>query len=131
MKHIFYHAADQDGICAAAIVLEKHKDAVLHPINYHDDADEVVFPNISKNDTVIMVDFSLKPFKNMIKLHKMCDQFFWIDHHSSAIKESIECNFRTEGVTIDGVAGCVLSWLYFFPEKNTQKMERVIYILIY
>ena len=54
----------------------------------------------------------------MIKLHKMCDQFFWIDHHSSAIKESIECNFRTEGVTIDGVAGCVLSWLYFFPEKN-------------
>lgn len=117
MVRIFYHAADFDGVCSAAIVLRKHETAELHPVNYHDDFDDKIFSKVKKDDTIIMVDFSLNKVKPMIKLSKMCKEFIWIDHHQDIIEYAIESGFNPPGIRKNGTAGCALTWKYFFPEE--------------
>jgi len=111
----FFHSADLDGHCSGAIV--KHEmgdDVVLRGINYGD-----TFPwDEVKDREVIMVDFSLQPFSDMVRLHKLSSNFVWIDHHKSAIDEYSEYN--ADGLPWDGLreigkGACELCWEYFYP----------------
>ena len=109
----FYHSADFDGICSAAIVKRKYPEADLYPIDYGQD-----FPwgDIRHDDTVIMVDFCLSPFDRMIKLQKLCEEFIWIDHHETALNHKKDRSFS--GVQVrDFMAACELTWEYFFPSE--------------
>jgi len=69
-----------------------------------------------------MVDFSLQPFEEMIKLFKIFnDKFIWIDHHISAINDELTSNIKIKGIRKVGEAACELTWQYFFLKKKFLK----------
>ena len=73
----FYHSADLDGHCSGAIVKHKYPECELIGINY---GDEFPWDDLDIDDPIYMVDFSLQPFDQMIKLGKHFN-LIWIDHH--------------------------------------------------
>jgi len=121
---IFYHSADLDGKCSAAIALRYEKqcwnrDCELYPINYGD-----TFPwdKITAGRRVYMLDFSLQPFDpNMYRLANNCD-LIWVDHHKTALDEWIKGELDADGELLAksklncvancqlGKAGCELTW---------------------
>jgi len=114
--YCFYHSADLDGYASAAIVKSKYKDAILRGIDYGKD-----FPlnEINKNDSVMMVDFSIQPFVKMVELQSHCN-LVWIDHHKSAIENyrkfvNENPNFSISGLLGIGAGACQLVWEYLYP----------------
>ena len=119
----FYHSADLDGHCSGAILRRFHeilpKDyelLELRGINYGE-----AFPweLIDGETTVYMVDFSIQPFDQMVRLLGECKQLVWIDHHETAINEygSYErehVGFQIAGTRKVGEAACELCWRWFF-----------------
>lgn len=130
MLRIFYHSADLDGICSGAITYQflKRKEAdydgvELCPIDYGDG-----FPwhEISPEDFIVMVDFSLQPFDQMLKLNDFVNNnFIWIDHHSSAIKESIGKKL-IGGLQKEGKAGCELCWEFFHQQASIPEVVTLL-----
>ena len=140
----FYHSADLDGHCSAAIVKAVCPECELIGINYGDafpwdlfvEAEErksgsIILP-AKEPETVYMVDFCLQPFTDMVKLKGMCN-LTWIDHHKSAI-ESYEAYIEEQqralmtpaSVSIAGFrdsrfAACELTWEYFNPAFRNQR----------
>lgn len=120
MIHVFYHSADLDGHCSGAICKYAMPDAILHGINY---GDPFPWSEIGRTDTVYMVDFSLQPFSDMIKLNDYLDGqdtgLIWIDHHMSAIIEWEEHNRPIKEAILDtNQAACELCWKWFFQGKE-------------
>lgn len=115
----FYHSSDFDGKCSAAIVKKFFKNVVMYPINY----DEYFpFDIVDNYEKVVMVDFGLQPFSQMIKLHdKVRDRLIWIDHHKTAIDEYQKYGKSFNGLREIGKAGCELTWEYFYPEEVMPK----------
>ena len=111
----FYHNADLDGKCSAAIVNYVHMDIDLIGIDYGD-----LFPwdSLIPGEIVYMVDFSLQPFKEMIKLADIVD-FIWIDHHKTAIEEMQKSGHTFKGLQRVGIGACDLMWEWFlFSKRN-------------
>jgi len=106
----FYHSADLDGKCSGAIVRSMWE-CELIGINYGD-----AFPwdSIEPGETVVMVDFCLQPFSEMVRLNELAE-LVWIDHHVSAIREAEACGFeaRLAQVLEVGRAGCELAWEHY------------------
>jgi len=111
---ICFHHNDLDGICAGAIVKKFCPKCAMYQIDY---SDEFPFKMIKRGDTVYMVDFSIEPFSDMLKLNKLCN-LIWIDHHPTAIKASEEHDIKIEGIRKVGISGCELTWIYL-TEKAT------------
>ena len=103
----FYHDADLDGICSGAIIKDKYPDCEMIGIDY---ADEFPWKKIQKGETVFMVDFSLQPLEDMVKLNEQA-ALIWIDHHESKIKEEPKLGVEIDGIREIGKAGCELTWL--------------------
>jgi len=119
-----YFHTDMDGICSAAIVYKFYKrdrdytkdigeECKFIPIDYKDD---FPFDEITPNETVIFVDFSLQMEGGFERLKKITDKIIWIDHHKTAIEK--HKGFDCIGIREDGVAGCILTWHYFYPGKK-------------
>src|SRR5574340_1146574 len=104
----FYHSADLDGKCSAAIVKLTFPDVELIGINY---GDPFPWDRIEGGETVFMVDFCLQPFEDMERLNSIC-HLTWIDHHNTAIEEARRRSFCVSGAerTEVGKAGCELTW---------------------
>lgn len=122
--HCVYHN-DPDGWCSAAVVLETHPDANLIRMNYG-----FHFPrkSIKDGDTVYMVDYTLQPFEEMIKLNERCN-LIWIDHHISSIRKEDEYAKEAwfeEGLRRDGTAGCELTWEYFHGTASKDDMPYIV-----
>jgi len=134
----FYHSSDLDGKCSAAIVKYKYPIADLYPIDYYNSVEirsetriyhfmdslrdsriknENVF-SFTKEDIVIMCDFCFTDFNLMFFIKENCKNFIWLDHHYSAINKSEKYNFETNGILDEESSGCMLTWKYFFPEKD-------------
>lgn len=98
----------------------KDKNLKLYPINYEDS-----FPwdDIQKEDTVVMVDFSLQAAGDMGKLSQMCE-LIWIDHHKSALAELKD--LKVGGVRDTNFAGCELTWKFFFHDV---KLPKFVFLL--
>lgn len=125
----FYHSADLDGHCSGAIVKYRYPECEMIGINY---GQPFPWDSIEPGELVVMVDFSLQPFDDMIRLiSKIGDmtKFVWIDHHKSAIEEAsrgtlvandlnIPANDVILGKREVGQAGCELAWLYFFGDRE-------------
>lgn len=116
----FYHT-DMDGHCAGAIVkraMGNQKDDGTGfeyiAINYNQD---FPFDKIKSDEEVIIVDFSLQKPGNFEKLLNITKRVIWIDHHKTAIEKWQHLEDSVKGIRRDGVAGCVLTWEYFFPNK--------------
>ena len=109
MNYIFYHKIDYDGKCSGAIAALSLKEYKLCPINY---GEEFPFEIIKKDDIVYMLDFSLQPFDQMIKLNNSC-KLVWIDHHKSAIEEYKKSGATFNCKLISSVAACESVWNFF------------------
>jgi len=115
MIYIFYHRPDLDGHCSGAIARYYYESVVkksfeMTAINYEDD-----FPwdKIQKDDTVVMVDFSLQPSEGMRKLAKSC-KLIWIDHHKSSLADLGD--LEADGLRDTQYAGCELTWMLLFSQ---------------
>lgn len=122
----FYHT-DMDGKCAAAIVYRKYKGsgetAEYIPINYNHD---FPFADIGKNETVIIVDFSLQKPGEFERLLEITENIIWIDHHKTAIEKHSHLVGKIKGIQRDGSAGCELTWEYFFPGEPMPKVVKLL-----
>ena len=82
----FYHSADLDGKCSAAIVKYAFPQSVLYPNDYGDPLPSVEHFN---HDTVFIVDIFF-PLKKMKEIKDNVKTLFWIDHHVSSINTANE-----------------------------------------
>ena len=136
--YVFYHNADFDGVCSAALFAKKWRDAspaseprilhsapIMHGINY---ADNFPWDILKPEDHVFMVDFSL-PMEDMKRLNDTVAQFTWIDHHKTAMNEAAEVGFApSKGMSCDTKqAACELVWWYLFPSEK--ELHRVVKLL--
>lgn len=146
-----YHSIDLDGWMSAAIV----KHWFIENVNRAGEEDLPVdnldfigynygqpLPDLSAYDKIIMCDISFKEeglTKIFDKLLIGKQQFIWIDHHISAIKEMDtfleKINYSREPgrevTNIEGLqdtkfAACELTWKYFFPNEAMPEIVRLL-----
>ena len=111
---ICFHHNDLDGRMSGAIVKYRYPECEMYEIDY---GRHFPWDIVKLNDQVFMVDFTLEPFEDMLKLATR--PLIWIDHHKSAIDEWKTHNSPPiAGSRTIGVAACVLTWRYFFPDKS-------------
>ncbi|MBQ7632540.1 MAG: hypothetical protein IJS88_00305 [Alphaproteobacteria bacterium] len=121
-----YHIADHDGKGSAAIVKSKFPETELMGLN-HDM--EIPYEEIEKHDKIVICDIAL-PVKYMLELNKKID-LTWIDHHVSVINEYEELMKGSEYEPIKGkreigTAALVLTWQYFYPDKELPEGLRLL-----
>jgi len=116
----FYHKADMDGKCSGAIIKYIYSNVKLIPFNYGYDID---WSLIDKDTLVIMTDISV-PKEDMLRLKKESGQFIWIDHHISKINELKDIKF--DGLQVNGIAACVLTWNFFMNDNNQPIAVRLL-----
>lgn len=124
MAKCFYHN-DLDGKCAGFWVyrnydVEKHRECEMIPIDYRDS-----FPldSIKEGEAIFIVDYSIQPHE-MRQLLEITKNVTWIDHHKTAIEKYKDFEHDIPGLRVDGVAGCVLTYLYFnVLQKGKKKFD--------
>lgn len=129
----FYHRADFDGVCSAAIVKKFVPGCELYGIDYGDPFpwDKVMDgPQVSAAELeagsglprrqVYMVDFSLPP-DEMKRLAEVSD-LTWIDHHKSALDSNM--GLEVLGYQTSALAGCELTWLWFTRGESEKYLVR-------
>ena len=122
MKVCIYHSRDLDGWMSGAIVKLQFPNIELIGWDYGNE-----IPNLSKYDTIIMVDISF-PKDEMQRFTKNgIDKLIWIDHHISAIKE-MKINGIPEPAGMRNIhfAACELTWKYFYPNENMPELVRLL-----
>lgn len=112
------HHNDADGRCAAAIVAKRFPSRGLASGDFieMDYSRELPLHRIQTQETVYIVDFSLKP-DVMRQLTERTPAVHWIDHHQSCA--GYDYGFTPQGLrdfTPKGLSGCELTWRYLFPE---------------
>jgi len=118
----FFHSSDLDGQCSGAIVKRFYPECRLIGINY---GQPFPWDDIEPNEPVFMVDFCLQPFEDMVRLANMAT-LVWIDHHKSAIEESVAYHVdkAIPGLRQVGLAGCELTWTYIQEFVMRDKKEK-------
>lgn len=112
---IVFHHWDSDGRCAgfwcthSAAITDGYGDkARCIEMNYNREFDlDLVKPN----EQVFIVDYSIPP-EEMTKLLEITKNVTWIDHHVSAIEKYKDYPHAINGIRVNGVAGCVLTYIY-------------------
>ena len=128
-----YHRIDLDGWMSAAIVKYWWENSPNAIDNNDDKLDFIGYnygdpvPDLSEYDKVTMCDISF-PKDEMNDLHwKLRDNFIWLDHHISAITDSLEYSYsKCEGLRLTSFAACELTWKYFFPNEPMPEIVRLL-----
>ncbi len=116
----FYHN-DLDGYASGAVVKKKYPECKLYEIDY---SVQFPFDEILKDETVIIVDFSLKS-NEFEELLKITDNIIWCDHHQTAILELSK--FTVEGIRVDTFpSAAIITWKYFFPNEPIPKILKYV-----
>ena len=118
----FYHGADLDGHCSGALIKRFYDLAELIPINY---GDRFPWESIGEQEMIFLVDFSLQPFAEMLRLEDNAN-LVWIDHHETAIHDCRTSGWTIEGVRETGKAGCELVWEYLFSGEEVPDAVRLL-----
>ena len=126
---VFYHN-DMDGIVSARIILQamRQRKEEINGEDYIEMDYAKPFPIgiIKPNELVYIVDYSIAP-EQMMELLEITKRVVWIDHHISAIakyepfREKIRLEFGMDtinGIRANGIAGCVLTYWYFYGRQN-------------
>lgn len=131
MKQIcLYHGSDLDGQCSGAIYAKAKRQAgeefTLYPIDY---GDPVPWDAVQDAD-VTLIDFSIQPWDDFVRLCAAAKSVLWIDHHKSAIEEwrKQPRDLSAPGATVlnESKAGCELAWEYFFPHDQMPRGVRLL-----
>lgn len=133
---IMFHKADMDGICSATVVydhLSKNKlidsddDILFVPWNYGFNIPEEI-----KDTIVYAVDLGMR-FDDLKTILELSKDFFWIDHHYTAIKEYEErrCELKEEikGIRSKDYAACSLCYQYLNNCDNEKNIPLYIKLL--
>ncbi len=113
----FFHKADLDGHCSGAIVKYTFPECEMIGVDY---GGKFPWETIQSSETVYMVDFSLEPFPDMIRLSGMCS-LIWIDHHKTAIEEAqLHPEFldRISFLLRDDSGACESTWRFLQPGQE-------------
>ena len=121
----FFHRADLDGRCSGAIVKYTFPECEMIGMDYGDqfpwETIQVGEPETALvaqlKETVYMVDFSLEPFSDMIRLSEVCN-LTWIDHHKTAIESAQRHPEFLDKISFlieDGSGACELTWKFLQP----------------
>jgi len=123
-----------DGKCAGAIVykyyvidrtnsevLRREKSFDFYPIDYKD---EFPLDIIQPEELVVIVDYMVPDTVTFDKLLGVTENIVWIDHHKTAIDKYED--YKIEGLRVDGIAGCELTWKYFYPDLPTPKVVELL-----
>lgn len=115
--YIIYHE-DADGCGAATIAnlyaIKNNIKTKFQAINYNQ---KVEYKEIEKNETVLILDFSLQSIKDWESLFKITNDVIWIDHHETSINKWTGVADELKGIREIGKSGCLLTWEYFNPDK--------------
>jgi uncharacterized protein len=112
-----YHSRDLDGWMSAAIVKLRYPNVELIGWDYGQPIPDLRFKE------VIMVDISFP--KEVMK--ENANRITWIDHHASAIKDSIEGFYKlATGLRDPKFAACELTWAFFFPMEPLPEIVRLL-----
>ena len=126
---LIYHRVDYDGVFSAVICTKFFQslgdyEVIPYGYNYGDELyPNTVSDNLESIDSLCMVDVTYPP-KDMIDLMYLFkdrpDKFIWIDHHETAINDSICFGYNSlPGLRIkEGLAACELTWNYFYPNTS-------------
>jgi oligoribonuclease NrnB/cAMP/cGMP phosphodiesterase (DHH superfamily) len=128
-----YHKADLDGKASGAIINYYSMNKL------HIDSEDIIFIGCDYNyrfpieriedhedNTIYMVDFSLPP-DGMLQFNNMKSHFIWIDHHKSAIQDSVKFGYdHLPGVRAYEYSGCELTWKYLFKDVELPKAIRLL-----
>jgi uncharacterized protein len=115
-----YHSRDLDGWISAAIIRLQFGDIKFLGWDYGYD-----MPVLDDYEMIIMVDisFSHEIMRSLGYNHSIV----WIDHHISAIKDSIEWAYTIyNGIRDDKFAACELTWKHYFPEIKMPELVRLL-----
>ncbi len=118
------HHNDADGYAAAYLsyLYENNDNCEFIEMNYDK---KFPFNKISKDEKVIIVDFSLNT-PDMEKLLSITDNIIWIDHHKSAIEKYRDFKRNIKGIRFDGISGAGLTYLYYARDwKEKQLLELI------
>lgn len=91
-----FHSKDLDGHASGALVKMAYSETELVGIDYADgkNAEMLIREHNLTDAEVWMVDFSLQPFSEMMKLLEGCKKLVWCDHHKHAIDELLNGETR-------------------------------------
>lgn len=133
---IMFHKADMDGICSATIV---YKYLYTHQLVSNDD--EILFvpwnygfkiPEEIKDTIVYAVDLGMR-FDDLKTVQELSKDFFWIDHHYTAIKEyeerKGELNKEIKGLRSKEYAACSLCYQYLFECVKDEHIPYTVKLL--
>ena len=116
MYKCFYHSKDLDGRCSGAIVSRKFPSCRMIGLDYGDD-----FPwdEITKDDTIYMVDLSRDNAEELFRIEDNCKEFVLIDHHASTQNklDSAERTLKNAHIDLD-LAACEATWRILFPNEE-------------
>src|SRR5574344_2146859 len=109
MNIIIYHRKDYDVLFSALIAKSNLNDTKLVGYDYGDN----INVDFQEGSVIYIVDVSLG--KTLMKELKEKYKIIWIDHHYTAIKDSIEFGYSDlEGIReTDKGGACRLVWDYF------------------
>lgn len=116
-----YHN-DPDGQCSAAIV----RRALGTGMAFHalEIGDPLPWDSLDRADLVVIVDYSLS-LEDMERIRARAD-LVWVDHHVTALERLGDAMSGVPGERSVDEAGCVLTWMTFFPGEPIPKA--VVYI---
>lgn len=123
MIQVVYHNKDLDGFVSGYLVAQHYfnQGYSVNMIgwNYGDP-----IPEFKAGDKIAMTDISFPP-EVMLRLNPNID--LWIDHHRSAIEDSIKHGYNDiEGLRKEGDSATLLAWNWF----NLEKQEPAPFLVI-
>jgi oligoribonuclease NrnB/cAMP/cGMP phosphodiesterase (DHH superfamily) len=130
-KIVIYFHNDPDGVTSGAIALKYYKEqgyenVECRKINYNYNF-EKEYNYLKENDVdeLVILDFCF-PEEYMNKFHRVIanNNIIWVDHHP--IIDKIKLDSEIRGLRSKDNAGCVLTWKYYYPNKDEN--EIVLYI---
>ena len=122
MSLCIYHG-DLDGHTSAAIIDKKYLINKFVVANYDTD---FPFDRVKRNESVFIVDYSLKNKDDMNRLLNITKKVIWIDHHITAIQKFDGFKYL-EGIRKDTYpAACMLCWQFCFPATPPPKFVSIV-----
>lgn len=117
---ICYHHNDADGRAAGAIVKITYPECLMIEMDYRD---KFPIDQITKGETVFILDFSIPPedMEKLLNINEDSGYVIWIDHHESSIGKYDGIRKDIQGIREVGKAGCLLTWEYF--NKNLRHLK--------
>ena len=128
---IFYHRVDFDGIFSCLIANNWYRDenyyVSLEGYNY---GDKLPDPKQLKiiTDEVVILDVTFPPEVMMKLVETFEDNLTWIDHHLTAINDSVRFEYsdKIKGIReINNKGACELTWLWYYPQKMPKIIEYI------